>query len=90
MSLAFTLINTYAKTHGLFTTPFSLLGYSVGQLAYPIATVIALFNYQLALLIYGAVAVFYLVWPLVREAQLRRSPPSPASSKTPSRQNEPR
>ena len=72
MSLAFTFINTYAKTHHLFTTPFSLLGYSLGQLGYPVATVIAFFSYQLALAIYAALAVFYLVFPLIREAQLRR------------------
>ena len=72
MSLAFTLINTYAKVHRLFTTPFSLLGYSVGQLAYPVATVIAFFSYETALVIYTATAAFYLVFPLLREAQLRR------------------
>lgn len=90
MSLAFTLINTYGKTHHLFTTPFSLLGYSLGQLGYPAATVIALFSYQLALAIYAALALFYLAFPLVREAQLRRSRPSPASSTTPSHRSEPR
>ena len=72
MSLTFTLINTYALWRKLFTTPFSLLGYSVGQLAYPTATVIAFFNYQLAIVIYAAVAVFYLALPLIREAQVRR------------------
>ena len=72
MSVAFTLINTYAKSRGLFTTPFSLLGYSLGQLAYPAATVIALASYQVAIVIYAAVALFYLAFPLIREAQLRR------------------
>ena len=72
MSLAFTFINTYAKVRGLFTTPFSLVGYSLGQLAYPVATVIAFFNYQTALAIYAALALFYLAFPLVREAQLRK------------------
>lgn len=90
MSLAFTFINTYAKTHRLFTTPFSLLGYSLGQLGYPVGTVVAFFSYQLALAIYAALAVFYLVFPLVREAQLNRSQPSPASSTTPSHRSEPR
>jgi uncharacterized membrane protein len=71
MSLAFSFINTYAKMRGLFTTPFSLLGYSLGQLAYPVATVIAFFSYQVALGIYAALAAFYLVFPLIREAQLR-------------------
>lgn len=72
MSLAFTFINTYAKMRGLFTTPFSLLGYSLGQLTYPMAAVIALFSYQVALVIYAATALFYAAFPLVREAQLRR------------------
>ena len=71
MSLAFTFINTYAKARGLFTTPFSLLGYSLGQLVYPVATVIAIFNYQVAIAIYALTALFYLAFPLIREAQLR-------------------
>jgi uncharacterized membrane protein len=71
MSLAFSFINTYAKMRGLFTTPFSLLGYSLGQLAYPVATVIAFFSYQVALGIYAALAAFYLAFPLIREVQLR-------------------
>src|SRR5436305_14238953 len=78
MSFAFTFINTYAKVRGLFTTPFSLLGYSLGQLGYPVGTVIAIFSYQLALAIYAALALFYLAFPLVREARLRRRP-CPAS-----------
>lgn len=73
MSLTFTFINTYAKVRHLFTTPFSLVGYSLGQLAYPAATVIALLSYQAAIAIYAAMAVFYAAFPLVREAQLRRA-----------------
>ncbi|HEY6875803.1 MAG TPA: TMEM175 family protein [Candidatus Dormibacteraeota bacterium] len=80
MSFAFTFINTYAKARGLFTTPFSLVGFSLGQLAYPAATLIALFSYQIAIVIYAALAVFYAAFPLVREARLRRSPPSSLSS----------
>jgi uncharacterized membrane protein len=72
MSLTFSFINTYAIWRRLFTTPFSLLGYSLGQLAYPAATVIAVFSYQIALVIYTVIAIFYAVWPLVREAQLSR------------------
>jgi uncharacterized membrane protein len=75
MSLAFTLLNTYATLQKLFTTPFSLLGYSLGQVAYPAATLLALVNYELAIAIYAAIAVFYLVFPLYREALLRRSQP---------------
>src|SRR5438094_9877066 len=73
MALAFTLMNSYAKARHLFTTPFSLLGFSTGMLAYPLGTVIALFNYQLALAIYAATAVFYMVLPLLRERRMRQS-----------------
>ena len=72
MAVAFTLMNTYAKRRHLFTTPFSLLGFSVGQLSYPAATVIALFSYQVAIGIYAVTALFYVVFPLTREAQVRR------------------
>jgi TMEM175 potassium channel family protein len=73
MAVAFTLINTYAKARHLFRTPFSLLGFSTGQLSYPLATVIALFNYQVALVIYAATAIFYMVLPLLRERLVRES-----------------
>lgn len=73
MSLAFTFINIYAKTRHLFTTPFSLVGFSLGQLTYPAATFIAVFSYQAALAIYAATAVFYAAFPLVREARLREA-----------------
>ncbi len=72
MSLAFTFINTYAKSRGLFTTPFSLPGYSLGQLAYPVATAIALWSYQVVIAMYAGLALFYAAFPLIREAQLRR------------------
>jgi uncharacterized membrane protein len=85
MSLSFTFINTYAKARDLFTTPFSLLGYSLGQLAYPAATLIAFASWQVSLAMYAALAIFYAAFPLIREAQLRRSPPSPPSSTTQSR-----
>jgi len=72
MAVAFTVINAYAVTRHLFTTPFSLLGFSMGLLAYPLATVIALFSYEVALAMYAATAIFYAAFPLIREAQLRR------------------
>ncbi len=75
MAIAFTLINTYAKVRHLFTTPFSLLGFSTGQLSYPVATVIALVNYQLALAIFAATALFHMVLPLLRERLVRERSP---------------
>src|SRR5258708_8530152 len=73
MAVAFTLINTYAKARHLFRAPFSLLGFSTGQLSYPVGTVIALFDYQVALVIFAATAIFYMVLPLLRERLLRES-----------------
>ena len=72
MAVAFTLMNIYAKQRHLFTTPFSLLGFSLGQLSYPVATVIAVYSYQIAIAIYAGTALFYLGFPLIREARTRR------------------
>jgi len=72
MALAFTLMNLYAKTQGVINVPFSLLGFSFGQLMYPLGTLVSLLSAQLALLIYGGTMVFYIVLPLVREARTRR------------------
>ena len=75
MAVAFSTVSIYATAHRFFTTPFSLPGFLIGQLAYPAATVIAVFSYRVALAIYAAIAAFYIAFPLIREAQLRRSPP---------------
>ena len=72
MAVAFTLLNTYAKSRHLFTTPFSLIGFSTGQLLYPLGTVLAFVSYHAALVIYAATALFYVALPLIREAQQRR------------------
>lgn len=73
MAVAFTCMNVYAARRHLFVGPTSLLGFSFGQLSYPVATVIAFFSYQVALAIYAATAGFYMVFPLLREAQARRT-----------------
>jgi len=73
MALAFTLVNTYAKVRHLITTRFSIIGFSTGQLSYPVATLIATVSYQAALALYAATALFYVALPLIREAQQRRS-----------------
>jgi uncharacterized membrane protein len=69
MAVAFTAMNVYAARRHHFAGPTSLLGFSFGQLSYPVATAIAFFSYQLALAIYAATALFYLVLPLFREAR---------------------
>ncbi|MFI5281677.1 MAG: TMEM175 family protein [Candidatus Dormibacterales bacterium] len=73
MALAFTLMNLYARKRGVINVPFNILGFSFGQLMYPLGAVAALVSAELALLIYGGTMVFYIVLPLVREAQARRA-----------------
>jgi uncharacterized membrane protein len=75
MALAFTLISVYARRRRMITTPFNLLGSSLGQLMYPLGTLVALFSAQVALLIYGGTMVFYTALPLIREARTRRESP---------------
>jgi hypothetical protein len=59
----------------LITVPFSQLGFSVGVLMFPLGALASLFSFQLALVIYGATTVFYIAWPLLREARARRESP---------------
>lgn len=73
MALAFTSMNTYSLKRALFKVPFSLLGFSTGQLSYPVGTLVALKSAEAALAIYAATALFYVVLPVVREARSRRS-----------------
>jgi len=73
MALAFTLMNLYAHRRGVFNVPVNILGFTFGQLMYPVGAVLSLLSSQLGLLIYGGTMVFYIVLPLVREAQARRA-----------------
>ena len=80
MAFAFTLMNLYARKRGVFNVPFNILGFSFGQLMYPIGAAAAFLSAQLALLIYGGTMVFYIVLPLIREAQTRRASERESSS----------
>jgi uncharacterized membrane protein len=73
MALGFTTMNLYAHKRGMIGVPFSLLGFSTGMLMFPLGTIVALFNAQLALVIYGGTTVFYIALPLLREARTRRA-----------------
>jgi len=72
MALAFTLINLYARSHGLRTGPFGVIAFSTGQLLYPLGALVSLASAPAALLIYGATLVFYIALPLYREARTRQ------------------
>jgi uncharacterized membrane protein len=73
MAIGFSLMNFYALKRRLITVPFSVLGFSTGLLTYPFGTLVAQFNAQLALVVYGGTTVFYIVLPLLREARMRRA-----------------
>lgn len=71
MACAFTFMNLYARRQGVISTPFNLLGFSFGQLMYPLGAATSFLSWQLALFIYGGTLIFYIVLPLVREARAR-------------------
>jgi uncharacterized membrane protein len=71
-SFSFTLINLYARTRDLHRTQFNFGRYSIGQLLYPLGTVVSLVNARVALVIYAAMVVYYAGYPLVREARFKR------------------
>jgi uncharacterized membrane protein len=75
MALAFTLINVYARRRRLVTVPYSFVGSALGQLMYPLGTLVSIFSAQLGLVIYGATTAFYIALPLIREARTKRESP---------------
>jgi hypothetical protein len=72
MSIAFTLVNVYARSRRMLTVPFSIVGFSTGLLLFPLATLVALLNADAALVIFAGTTVFYIVLPLVREESTRQ------------------
>jgi len=70
----------WVSKRSVFNVPFNILGFSFGQLMYPIGAAAAFLSAQLALLIYGGTMVFYIVLPLIREAQTRRASERESSS----------
>lgn len=75
MSLAafsFTLISVYGRWRRLFLVTPNFFVFTVGQLCYPLATLISLVNPRLALAIYAAMVVYYGAYPLVYEARAKR------------------
>jgi uncharacterized membrane protein len=69
MAVAFTLVNIYARSRRMLTVPFSIVGFSTGLLLFPLATLVALFNSDAALVIYAGTTLFYIALPLFREAR---------------------
>ena len=67
MSLSFSLFTMYARRYRRTYMPLDWLGFATGLVLYPLATLVALANFQFALAIYGFVAVFYFALPIIRE-----------------------
>lgn len=71
-ALSFTLISLYARWRGLFNVAPNFFVFTVGQLCYPLGTVVSLVSARVALAIYAAMVIYYGAYPLVYEARAKR------------------
>jgi uncharacterized membrane protein len=67
MAVAFSIFNLYSRRYRVSLLKLDWLGLSLGVILWPLATLSALFNVDLALSLYGFVVVFYIVLPIIRE-----------------------
>jgi uncharacterized membrane protein len=67
MAVSFSLFTMYARRYRRTYAPLDWLGFATGLVLYPLATLVALANFRLALAIYGFVVLFYLALPILRE-----------------------
>jgi uncharacterized membrane protein len=84
MSVAFSVLNFYSRRYRPRLVKLDWVGFSLGLVMWPLATLAAFFNVVLALALYAFVVVFYVVMPILREdwalAAASRSPGSPGLS----------
>ena len=71
MSVAFSVFNLYARRFKAVMVPLDWVGFSLGLVLWPLATLAALFSVGVALVLYAFVVVFYVVLPIVREDRAR-------------------
>jgi uncharacterized membrane protein len=71
MSVAFSLFNLYARRFRATMVPLDWVGFSLGLVLWPLATLSAFFSVGVALALYAFVVVFYVVLPIVREDRAR-------------------
>jgi uncharacterized membrane protein len=71
MAVAFSCFTLYARRFRRTYVPLDWIGFSFGLALYPLATLLTLVSYRLSLAIYGAITLFYLVLPIVRERLAR-------------------
>jgi uncharacterized membrane protein len=67
MSVAFSIFTLYARRYRRTYVPLDWLGFSTGLVLYPAATLLALWNFRLALGLFGFIALFYFSLPILRE-----------------------
>jgi uncharacterized membrane protein len=67
MSVAFTIFNLYSRRYRVSFLKLDWVGLSLGVTLWPLATLSALFNVDLALSLYAFVVVFYIALPIIRE-----------------------
>jgi uncharacterized membrane protein len=67
MSVAFSVFNVYARRFRARMVKLDWVGFSLGLVLWPLATLSALLNVGLALALYAFVVVFYVVLPIIRE-----------------------
>ncbi|HEY2599380.1 MAG TPA: TMEM175 family protein [Candidatus Dormibacteraeota bacterium] len=67
MSVAFSMVNLYARRYRIKMVPLDWVGFSLGLGLWPMATITAFFNVTLALTLYAFVVLFYIALPITRE-----------------------
>jgi hypothetical protein len=65
--VAFTIFNLYSRRYRVSFLKLDWVGLSLGVTLWPLATLSALFNVDLALSLYAFVVVFYIALPIIRE-----------------------
>ncbi len=71
MSVAFSIFNLYARRFRRTLVPLDWVGFSLGLVLWPIATLFSFVSVSVALLVYAFVVLFYVVLPIVREDRSR-------------------
>jgi uncharacterized membrane protein len=71
MSVAFSIFNLYARRFRTTMIKLDWVGFSLGLVLWPIATLTSFFSVGVALVMYAFVVLFYVVLPIVREDRRR-------------------
>ncbi|HYM97026.1 MAG TPA: TMEM175 family protein, partial [Candidatus Sulfotelmatobacter sp.] len=78
MSIAFSIFNLYARRFRTTMVKLDWVGFSLGLVMWPVATLTSFISVGVAVVLYAFVAVFYVVLPIVRE-DMRRAAASGGS-----------